>query len=147
MIKLRDDLFSATRSAVDIWSTDAGVSDVRVFFVCLFGEDLQANGFAKALSDVFKSITCLPSDITLISLPAGPLLELVCLAIKRHLTAAWLSLASILIAQLDPPSLILNTLKSEPHPESHAIIANVFPQLLEPCWVFFNQPGAMEEAR
>ncbi|KAM6493512.1 hypothetical protein JOM56_011646 [Amanita muscaria] len=39
--------------------------------------------FPRALSDLFKSITCLPHDITLISLPAGPLLELVCFAVQK----------------------------------------------------------------
>ncbi|KAM6488786.1 hypothetical protein JOM56_000328, partial [Amanita muscaria] len=51
MIKIREDIYGILRSVVDFWSTDAGISH-----------------------DLFKSITCLPHDITLISLPAGPLL-------------------------------------------------------------------------
>jgi hypothetical protein len=57
----------------------------------------------KALSDLFKSITSLLTDI-------------VCFAAQRQLTAVWLSLASILIAQLNPPVFSLN-MKSGPTPE------------------------------
>jgi len=71
----------------------------------------------KALSDLFKCITSLPTDITLISLPAGPLLEIVCFAAQHQLTAVWLSLASILITQLNPLVFFLN-MKSGPTPEA-----------------------------
>ena len=98
----------------------------------------------KALSDLFKSITSLPSDMTLISLPPGPLLELVCISAQRHLTAVWLSLASMLIIQLDPPSLFPSTLKSGPNPEVLAIVSQVFPILLETALSSLGQPGAME---
>jgi hypothetical protein len=96
------------------------------------------------LSDLFKSITSLPSDATLISLPAGPLLELVCLAAQRHLTAVWLSLASMLIIQLDPPSLLPLTLKSEPNPEAQRIMSTIFPVLLQTSLSSLSQPGAMD---
>jgi len=123
MINLRDHLFAAIRNTVDLWSTDAGVS--------------------HAISDLFKSITCLPSDTTLMSLPAGPLLDLVCLAAQRHLTAAWLTLASILIAQLNPPSF-LSTIKSGPTAEAQAIVSNTLPILLQTSLRSLAQPGAME---
>jgi hypothetical protein len=101
----------------------------------------------QALSDLIKSITSLPSDITLLSLPAGPLLELVCLASQRQLTAVWLSLANMLIIQLDPPSPLLLTLKTEPDSEAHGIISRVFPVLLETSLSSLGQPGAMEAVR
>lgn len=33
MVKLRESLFTAVRSAFELWSTDASVSDVSLFFV------------------------------------------------------------------------------------------------------------------
>ncbi|KAM6493497.1 Armadillo-type fold [Amanita muscaria] len=123
MIKIREDIYGILRSVVDFWSTDAGVS--------------------HALSDLFKSITCLPHDITLISLPAGPLLELVCFAVQRHLTAAWLSLATILISQLNPPPVFSSTPKISPPPEAHAVVVAALPILLECSLNFLSQPRAM----
>lgn len=101
------------------------------------------NSAAQALSDLFKAITALPSDVTLISLPPGPLLELVCLAAQRQLTAVWLSLASMLIIQLNPPSLIAPTFKAEPSPEASAIALNVLQVLLQTALGAFAQPGVM----
>ncbi|KAF8962197.1 armadillo-type protein [Flammula alnicola] len=121
--KLRENIFTAIRGVVEVWSMDAAVS--------------------HALSDLFKSITCLPSDITLISLPAGPLLELVCLAAQRQLTAAWLSLAAILIAQLNPPVFSLN-IKSGPPPESEGIVQNILPVLMQCGLASLSVEGAME---
>ncbi|CDO75722.1 hypothetical protein BN946_scf184493.g20 [Trametes cinnabarina] len=123
VVKLREGILSAIRGTVELWSTDASVSD--------------------ALSDLFKAITALPSDVTLISLPAGPLLELVCLAAQRQLTAVWLSLASMLIIQLNPPSLTAPTFKSEPTPEATAIALNVLQILLQTSLNAFAQPGVM----
>jgi hypothetical protein len=54
-------------------------------------------------------------------------LEIVCFAAQRQLTAVWLSLASILIAQLNPPVFSLN-MKSGPTPEAlqtAAVVAGV----------------------
>lgn len=100
----------------------------------------------QALSDLYKSITCLPSDTTLISLPAGPLLELVCFASQQNLTGVWLSLARMLIVQLDPPSpLILSSLKSVPNAEAESIVGSAFPMLLQTSLGFLGQPGAMSE--
>ncbi|EGN94778.1 hypothetical protein SERLA73DRAFT_171188 [Serpula lacrymans var. lacrymans S7.3] len=124
MIKLREDLFTAIRNTVDMWSTDAGVSD--------------------ALSELFRSITALPSDMTLLSLPAGPLLELVCFASQRQLTAIWLTLANMLIIQVDPPTLIPSTLKSGPNVEAQTVLSNVLPALLQTSLTALGHPGAME---
>lgn len=95
------------------------------------------------MSDLFKSITSLPADITLISLPAGPLLELVCLAAQRQLTATWLSLAHILIAQLNPPVFSLN-LKSGPTPEAEMTIQRLLPVILQTSLTAFAIDGYME---
>ncbi|KAI0350564.1 ARM repeat-containing protein [Trametes cingulata] len=123
VVKLRDAILSAIRGTVELWSMDASISD--------------------ALSDLFKAITALPSDVTLLSLPAGPLLELVCLAAQRQLTAVWLSLATMLIIQLNPPSLIATTFKTEPSPEASAIALNVLQVLLQTSLSVFAQPGVM----
>ncbi|TFK33337.1 armadillo-type protein [Crucibulum laeve] len=122
MIKLRESIFAGIRSVVDLWSSDAGIN--------------------HALSDLFKSITSLPVDTTLISLPAGPLLELVCLAMQRSLTAAWLSLATIMIAQLNPPVFSL-TLKSGPTPEAEAVVTNALPIILHSGLGLLSRDGAM----
>lgn len=97
----------------------------------------------QALSDLFKSITSLPTDITLISLPAGPLLELVCMAIQRQVTAAWISLATILIAQLNPPVFALS-LKPGPKPEAEAVVREALPVLLGAVLGMMRIPGTME---
>ncbi|KZT19856.1 ARM repeat-containing protein [Neolentinus lepideus HHB14362 ss-1] len=124
MVKLREDLLNAIRGTVEIMSTDASVSD--------------------ALSDLFKSITSLPADATLISLPPGPLLEFVCIASQRQLTAVWLSLASMLFPQLDPPPAITTSLVSTPSPENWVVALNVLPALLQVSLAFLSQPEAME---
>jgi hypothetical protein len=99
----------------------------------------------KALSDFFRSITSLPSDITLLSLPAAPIFEIICLACQRQLTAVWLSLASMLVIQLDPPTLFISsTLKSAPSPEALSVLSTLLPVLLEASLGVLGQPGAME---
>ncbi|KAI0714221.1 ARM repeat-containing protein [Cerioporus squamosus] len=122
-VKLREAILSGVRTTVELWSTDATVSDV--------------------LSDLFKGITALPSDVSVISLPPGPLLELVCLAAQRQLTAVWLSLATMLIGQLNPPSLVPTTFKSEPTPEASEIAFNVLQVILQTSLSLFSQPDAM----
>ncbi|KAF8147686.1 armadillo-type protein [Crassisporium funariophilum] len=122
-VKLREGIFAAIQGVVELWSVDAGVG--------------------HALSDLVKSITSLPSDITLISLPAGPLLELVCVAAQRQLTAAWLSLAAILIAQLNPPVYSLN-LKSGPTPEADMCVQRLLPILLQCGLGALSVDAAME---
>ena len=92
---------------------------------------------------MFKSITSLPPDATLISLPAGPLLELVCLAAQRQLTAAWLSLAAILVAQLNPP--VFSLTKSEPTREAQMYVERLLPVLLQCGLGSLSMDGAMDE--
>ncbi|KAI6009284.1 armadillo-type protein [Pisolithus marmoratus] len=108
----REDIFNAIRSTIEVWSGDASVSD--------------------ALSDLIRSVTSLPSDTTLLSLPAGPLLGLICIACQRHLTAVWLSLAKSLVIQLDlhlqlwrPP------IKPSPNVEAIAILSDALPVVLQ----------------
>ncbi|PPQ95113.1 hypothetical protein CVT25_011656 [Psilocybe cyanescens] len=122
-VKVRESIFAAIGGVVELWSVDAAVG--------------------HALSDLFKSITSLPADITVISLPAGPLLELVCLAAQRQLTAAWLSLAHILVAQLNPPIYSLN-LKSGPTTEAEIIVQRLLPVLLQSGLTRLGAEGAME---
>jgi hypothetical protein len=99
----------------------------------------------KALSDFFRSITSLPSDITLLSLPAAPIFKIICLACQRQLTAVWLSLASMLVIQLDSPTLFISsTLKSAPSPEALGVLSTLLPVLLEASLGVLGQLGAME---
>ncbi|KAI6113429.1 armadillo-type protein [Pisolithus croceorrhizus] len=125
MVKLREDIFNAIRSTIEIWSGDASVSD--------------------ALSDLIRSVTSLPSDTTLLSLPAGPLLGLICIACQRHLTAVWLSLAKSLVIQLDPPPpFVASTIKSSPNAEAIAILSDALPVILQTSLSMLGRPGALE---
>ncbi|EJD43963.1 ARM repeat-containing protein [Auricularia subglabra TFB-10046 SS5] len=111
MVALRDAVAQALSRTVDVWSTDAGVSD--------------------SLSETIKSITALPQDQTLLTLSPMPLLQLVAVAANRQLTAVWLGLAGMLIVQLNPP--IASTLKPVPTAEARAFVVSVLPALLEPA--------------
>lgn len=89
-------------------------------------------------------MTSLPSDMTLISLPSGPLLKIVCLAAQKQLTGAWLSLISMLVIQLDPPSLLPPRFKTT-NEEARMVISQILPDLLQDSLVFLAQPGVMED--
>jgi hypothetical protein len=141
MVQLRADILSLIQNALDIWSTDALVSDVRSL-ICLPFDSPSL--YLQALSDTIKAITSLPLDATLLSLLPGPLLELVCHAAKKQLTAVWLSLASMLTVQLDPPSLLPPVIKSEPTSGAQETILRALPVLLEAGLSALGQPGAME---
>jgi hypothetical protein len=84
--------------------------------------------------------------MTLLSLPPAPLLELVVGAARRQLTAVWLALASMLVAQLDPPALILTPVRSGPSAQSEATVISVLPALLDAALGVLGQAGAMEAA-
>jgi len=59
--------------------------------------------------------------------------------------AVWLSLASMLVIQLDPPTLLTaSTLKSGPSSEALGVISHMLPILLEVSLGVLGQPGAME---
>ena len=98
---------------------------------------------AQAISDLLKSITALPSDMTLLSLPPAPLLSLVCNTIQRHPNAIWLSLAGMLINQLNPPAIL--TIKSEPSAEAEAVLLSTLPTLLDASLRYLEQEGMMVE--
>lgn len=98
----------------------------------------------QALSELFRAITALPTDITLITLPTAPLLEVVCIAAQTQLTAVWLSLTTMLTIQLDPPSLLPTTFKSVPTHEAEQIALNVLEVILQASLNVLSQPEAME---
>ncbi|KAI0262791.1 ARM repeat-containing protein [Gloeopeniophorella convolvens] len=124
MIRLRDDMLRAIQGTVELWSTDAGVSE--------------------ALSDLFKSITALSTDATLISLPPAPLLELVCRAAQRQLTAVWLALANMLVVQMNPSVPFTASLRSTPSQEVLTIVRDVLNVLLRTTLHALGVEGAME---
>ncbi|KAJ7017049.1 hypothetical protein C8F04DRAFT_1406335 [Mycena alexandri] len=121
---LRAALFDAIAQVAELWSADAEVG--------------------QALSELFKAITALPADVTLLSLPAGPLLGVVCRAAGRRLTGVWLALATILIAQLNPPPLLL-TLKSGPSEEAEACVRQAVGQIVGAALAVLGVPGGMVE--
>ncbi|KAI0290272.1 armadillo-type protein [Multifurca ochricompacta] len=124
MVRLREDMLRAIQGTVELWSTDAGISE--------------------ALSDLFKSITALSADATLLSLPPGPLLELVCRAAQRQLTAVWLALANMLIIQLDPPAPFTVSLRAVPSQEVLSVVRDVVGVLLQATLETLGVEGAME---
>ncbi|KAI0033743.1 armadillo-type protein [Vararia minispora EC-137] len=124
MIQLREQIVEAIRATIQLWSTDAYVSD--------------------AISELFKSITALPSDITLISLPPAPLLECVCRAAQRDLTAVWLSLANTLIMQLSPLSTF-KSLRPVVDPTTLTIVCEYTTVLVETTLTMLSIPGNMQE--
>lgn len=97
----------------------------------------------QAISDLIRSITSLPSEITLISLPPAPLLELVCLAADRQLTAVWLTLVSRLVVQLEPPSFI--SLKTEPAGDTKQLVDQAARSIVISSIRVLQVPGVMEE--
>lgn len=66
------------------------------------------------------------------------------MAVQRQLTAVWLSLATMLIIQLDPPTLVPTTFRSIPSEEARGIVVNVLGVLLQTTFNTLGQPGAME---
>lgn len=140
MTGLRDLLMQAITLTVELWSTDASVGDVGVSYL-LLNYSLTP---VQTLSEFIKAMTSLPSDMTLVSLPSGPLLKIVCLAARKQLTGAWLSLVSMLVIQLDPPSLLPPRFKTT-NEEAQMAISQILPGLLEDSLVFLGRPGVMED--
>jgi len=79
-----------------------------------------------------------------LSLPPAPLLELVCSAAQRQLTAVWLALANMLIVQLDPPVPYTASLRAVPSQEALAIVREVVGVLLQATLNTLSAEGAME---
>ncbi|KAJ6468925.1 hypothetical protein C8R45DRAFT_1218716 [Mycena sanguinolenta] len=124
-VALRAALFDAIAQVAELWSADAEVG--------------------QTLSELFKAITALPADVTLLSLPAGPLLGVVCRAASRRLTGVWLALAAILIAQLNPPPLFLTPLKSGPTAEAEACVREAVGAVVSAALTVLGAPGGMVE--
>ncbi|KAF8057375.1 hypothetical protein FPV67DRAFT_1677172 [Lyophyllum atratum] len=127
-VKLRELISATFRMVVDIWSTDAGISNVGLFSISPF---TWLNQLTRHL----------------ITLPAGPLVELVWLATKRRLTAAWSLLAAILITQLSPPRPVLlegPNIELGPTPEAKSLVRGALPILLECFLNAMVAPGSME---
>ena len=66
-----------------------------------------------------------------------------CLAAQRQLTAAWLSLAAILFAQLNPPVFSLNA-RSGPTQEALMYVERLLPVLLQCGLGTLSIDGAMD---
>lgn len=99
----------------------------------------------QALSEVIKSITALPADQTLVTLAPTPLLQLVTVAARRQLTAVWLTLATMLVGQMNPPAL--GTLKTVPTPDAKAFVSGLLPALLEPTLGVLAGPDLLADVR
>ena len=97
----------------------------------------------QAISDLIRSITSLPLEATLVSLPPAPLLELVCLAADRQLTGVWLTLVSRLVVQLEPPSFI--SLKTEPGGDTRQLVDQAARSIVISSIRVLQMPGVMEE--
>lgn len=80
-------------------------------------------------------------------MPPAPLLELVCGAAQRQLTAVWLALANMLVIQLDPPAPFTVSLRGVPSPEVLGIVREVVSVLLRVTLNSLGAEGAMEEVR
>jgi hypothetical protein len=102
-----------------------------------------------------KSITSLPVDATLITLPPPPLLEMVCFAMQRQVTASWLSLAGILITQLSPPPPMplvddtakeerLAKIRAEREVQAREVVSGALPILLSTSLTLMGSPNGME---
>jgi hypothetical protein len=139
---LRAALFDAIAQVAELWSADAEVGQVGLSLLSV----VMSLTRTQALSELFKAITALPADVTLLSLPAGPLLGVVCRAAGRRLNGVWLALAAILIQQLNPPPLIL-TLKSGPSEEAEACVREAVGGLVTAALGLLGAPGGMVEVR
>jgi hypothetical protein len=80
-------------------------------------------------------------------LPPGPLLELVCRAAQRQLTAVWLALANMLVIQLNPPAPYTMSLRTVPSQEVLTIVRDVVSVLLRATLNALGVEGAMESVR
>ncbi|KAK7053926.1 armadillo-type protein [Favolaschia claudopus] len=121
---LRQALSRAVEQVAELWSADAAVG--------------------QALSELVRAITALPADVTLLSLPAGPLLGVVCSAARRRLTGVWLALAASLVGQLNPPPLLLGS-PSGPSEEAEACVREAVGVLVGTVLGVLGVPNGMVE--
>ncbi|KAG8848646.1 hypothetical protein FRB96_001053 [Tulasnella sp. 330] len=126
MVELRIRITGVLGVATNIWSADAEVGE--------------------ALSELIKSMTSLPGENTLLSLPPGPVLELICVAAQRQVTAVWLSLAQMLTQQLNPPTY--STIRTLPHDsvtkDAQDIAAKAAAALVQTSLQVLSAQGAMD---
>lgn len=91
-------------------------------------------------------MTSLPGENTLLSLSPAPVLEIICAAAQRQVTAIWLSLATMLTAQLNPPSF--TTIRTLPDDralkEAQDVAAKATAILVETTLKYLSAPGAMD---
>ncbi|KAF8331847.1 armadillo-type protein, partial [Cantharellus anzutake] len=118
----RDIILRLLAQIMDLWSSDSEVADT--------------------ISELFKYMTALPEEATLISLPPAPLLELICVAANRQLTAVWLGIAAKLVLQLQPTSW--TSLKPEPDEEILALVRQATLSLTVSSLRTLSEEGAME---
>ncbi|KAK6985163.1 hypothetical protein R3P38DRAFT_3291974 [Favolaschia claudopus] len=121
---LRQALSRAIEQVAELWSADSAVG--------------------QALSELVRAITALPADVTLLSLPAGPLLGVVCSAARRRLTGVWLTLAASLVGQLNPPPLFLGS-PSGPSEEAEACVREAVGVLVGTVLGVLGEPNGMVE--
>ncbi|KAG8710072.1 hypothetical protein FRC11_004913, partial [Ceratobasidium sp. 423] len=125
MTMLRDEIVRLIGAIMARWCVDAEVS--------------------TAVSELIKSITALPSDATLLSLSPEPLLDLVCTAARVQLTAVWLSLAALLVVQLDPPMWPRLTKENDTEVQRRTgIVAQATSGLVGAGLAMLNSGAAME---
>ncbi|KIY73852.1 ARM repeat-containing protein [Cylindrobasidium torrendii FP15055 ss-10] len=86
---------------------DRGISEFREEILAVLGRCVEMAGhdasIGQAINELVKSITALPGDITILTLPAPPILSLICRALQRQITASWLALATTLFSQMKQP--------------------------------------------
>ncbi|KAJ7600482.1 armadillo-type protein [Mycena floridula] len=135
-IRLREAIMAAVNRAMELYCSAIGVG--------------------QAVSDLFKAITSLPSDATLISLPPAPLLELVCRTIQQQVPGPWLPLARMLFGQLFPeppffpkdnPEVEAASQLQQKQLEEHAktVVDAALPVLLSAVLPSLAAPNAMED--
>ncbi|KZS87157.1 ARM repeat-containing protein [Sistotremastrum niveocremeum HHB9708] len=127
MRRVREGLVGVVEGVLGVWGGDAGVGD--------------------SLSDLLKAITSLPSDTTLLTLPAPPLLILISSILSTPTptppSAIYISLLSRLILQLNPPDF--GTLKGGGSEENLGVLVRVLPGVLEGVLGFLGGVGVMDD--
>ncbi|KZT39584.1 hypothetical protein SISSUDRAFT_1061061 [Sistotremastrum suecicum HHB10207 ss-3] len=127
MRRVREGLLGVVEGVLGVWGGDAGVGD--------------------SLSDLLKAITSLPSDTTLLTLPAPPLLILISSTLSTPTptppSAIYISLLSRLILQLNPPDF--GTLKGGQSEENLGVLVRVLPGVLEGVLGFLGGVGVMDD--
>jgi hypothetical protein len=91
-----------------------------------------------------KSITALPADITILSLPPAPLLHIVVKTLQFSPNAIWLTQAGRLVLQLNPP-VLYSPLKSVPNKEIYDQLTSILASIVTASFVSIGTPALMVE--